>query len=900
MRAVLKSKPWHSLGRGEVLNMLETSGTAGLTEREVKFRLQKFGKNIFYQSDNSWFFKSLYSQIKSPLVFILIMAGLVTFAVGEFTDSVVIFIAVAINIIIGLFEEGKASKAFSKLRDSQAKTATVIREGKKMVIDATELVLGDVIKIQAGEQIPADARLLEQKGLEVNEAVLTGEWIPVYKDTKKCPEETIVNERKSMIWMGTLVTEGWGMAVIVATGLNTEVGKIAGLLEGEESPLTPFQKSVKKLARTLGFVIMGILVGLFMLGIYRDHNPFEMFRVAVAVAVAAIPEGLPAAVSFALAMGMDRILSKGGLVKNIGAVETLGSITAILTDKTGTITQSLMRVSGVVTYSRLFEDKNKISKKDARIFDPKDDRLTPLKFAVLATDAFIENPDDGFSDWVVRGSPLEKSLVMACAEAGIYQHKLSKLMPRLDYMPFDSERRFGASLNDIEGGRKTLFVIGSPDYILENSQSVLKSGKISAFSAPDKKIMENEIEKYAIQGSRVVGVAFKETDWDMIPRETDHRFGELVFSGFISFHDPLRPDIDKAVEAARQAGILTVMITGDHEKTAEKTAEEAGIAGAGAKVLSGKSIDEADDEKMKELARGTKIFARILPHQKLKIVKAFQANGETVAMVGDGINDAPAVKRAEVGVSVGSGTEVTKEAADIVLLNDSFSILISAVEEGRRALVNLRKIVLYLLSTGFSEIILLCSALAAGLPLPVLPAQILWANIVEEGFMNFAFAFEPSDKSNMKRKPSFFAGGGIFEKETGRLLFLVSFTTSMFLVALFVLLNNVFGYEIEKTRSIIFAAISVDSVFFAFSIKNLSKSIFSINIFSNIYLVVSVLISLVFLCGALFFRPLMDLLSVVSLNFYELLLVALIGVLNVAVIEFGKYYFIRRPAKIAG
>jgi Ca2+-transporting ATPase len=269
-------------------------------------------------------------------------------------------------------------------------------------------------------------------------------------------------------------------------------------------------------------------------------------------------------------------------------------------------------------------------------------------------------------------------------------------------------------------------------------------------------------------------------------------------------------------------------------------------------------------------------------------------------MVGDGINEAPAVKRAEVGVSVGSGTEVTKEAADIVLLNDSFSILISAVEEGRRALVNLRKIVLYLLSTGFSEIILLCSALAAGLPLPVLPAQILWANIVEEGFMNFAFAFEPSDKSNMKRKPSFFAGGGIFEKETGRLLFLVSFTTSMFLVALFVLLNNVFGYEIEKTRSIIFAAISVDSVFFAFSIKNLSKSIFSINIFSNIYLVVSVLISLVFLCGALFFRPLMDLLSVVSLNFYELLLVALIGVLNVAVIEFGKYYFIRRPAKIAG
>ncbi len=884
---------WHALKMEAVKRRLNADFGNGLNEKDAANRLKAFGKNVFGKEENFYYLKLLLRQFKSALVLILIAAGVAAFALGEYTDTIVIFIAVFINTAVGIFQEGKASQAFKKLKSSQKKYATVLREGRQKLIESSDLVPGDVIILQLGDQVPADARLIEEKGIEANEAVLTGEWVAVDKRVSEdIPENTRITERKNMVWMGTFITEGWGKAVVVGTGFSTEIGKIAEMIGEEREIATPLQKGIKKLARFLTVIIAASIALIFLTGLIRGEPIGEMLLVAVALAVAAVPSGLPIAVTVVLAIGMSRILAKRGLIKNLNAAETLGSTSVILTDKTGTLTQAEMKVSKIMT---LLSEKDEFMEKKHK------DRLQVLEMAALATEAFIENPDDELSEWIVRGRPMDKAIYIASIEAGLRPLDVFEKYPRVDLIPFDSERRYSASMHRLgENGKSRVFAMGAPELILEFCGKVYKDGKELNLTEKTREFLEDLFEKENASGARMLAVAYKDGDWESFPHhgEKDGMFRGMVFGGFIKFHDPLREDVFEAIRMAKEAGIRPVMATGDHAATARKVAEEAGLLRANGIVVTGEEIENMSREELAGKIERIDVFARVLPRQKLDIVRIWQEKGEVVAMTGDGVNDAPALKHADIGIAVGAATEVSKEASDMILLNNSFSIIVAAIAEGRRILDNLKKIIAYLLSTAFSEIMLVGVAIMAGMPLPVLPTQIIWTKIIEEGFMSFAFAFEPKEKGLMKRNPRAQSAKNLLTGNLKKLIFAIALITSALLIGLFFALLY-FKYPIEEIRTIMFAGISIDSIFFAFSLKNLKKPVWRINLWSNRYLVFSLLSSVALLLVALFFPPLQKLLSLTTLSGEETLFVLGLGILNLLTIETAKYFLFEKIRKNA-
>lgn len=881
-----KEIAWHALSLSEIKKHFSTNFNKGLDENDVIKLQHKYGKNIFEREENNYYIKLFWKQIKSPLVFILIIAGLIALGLKEYTNTIVIFFAVFINTAIGVFQEGKASQALKKIKSSQKKYATVLRDGRQKVIEASELVPGDIIVLKMGDQVPADARLIEEKGVEVNESILTGEWIAVVKDAHtKISENAHITERETMVWMGTMVTEGWAMAIVVKTGFESEIGKIAEIVSRKDLVVTPLQKGIKKLAKFLGIISASALVIIFVLGILRGEHFASMLIISVAVAVAVIPEGLPVAVTVALAIGTERILSKGGLIKNIIASEVLGSTSLILTDKTGTLTMAKMQVSKIMT---MLSECKEFEGKEHK------DRLQILEMALFTSDAFIENPDEELKEWIIRGRAMDKAILIAAIESGIKPIELLKKHKKIDSIPFDSERRFTSSMYKMENGKTRVFIAGAPELILSFSNKFYQEEKELKLGEKEFKLLNHSYEKETSTGMRVLAIAYRDVDLDSFPHEKeDGVFEKMVFAGFIGFHDPLRDDVIDSIKLAKDAQIKIVMVTGDHITTARKIAEETGILTPKGFVLTGDDVEKMTDKEFLSIIERVDVYARVLPHQKLRIVRLWQSRGYVVAMTGDGVNDAPALKNADIGLALGSGTEVAKEASDMVLLNDSFSVIISAIEEGRRLLDNLKKIIAYLIATSFSEIILVGVAIIAGMHLPILPAQILWANIIGEGFMNFAFVFEPKEKDLMKRDPRTQTADNILSGSLKKLIFTITITTGALLLILFFVLEN-YGYPIEKLRTIMFAAISIGSIFFAFSLKNLKKPIWEINIFSNLYLVFALVISFILLLLALFVPILQKLLSIIPLSSIELLVIFGVGVFNLLIIETAKYLLFDR------
>lgn len=888
-----KQIPWHFLSLKEIQERLSADFNKGLDEKEALKRQKHYGKNTFENKKRFYYLALLWKQLKNPLVFILIIAAFVTFFLGEYTNTIVIFIAVFINTIIGIIQEGKASKSFDKLKSSQKTFAVVLREGRQKIIEAIELVPGDIIILQMGNKIPADARLLEGKNLEANEAILTGEWLSVKKDPKaKINEDAHTNDKNNMVWMGTLATEGWGKALVTATGSHTEIGKIAEVLKEEDDVVTPLQKGIKHLARFLGLAVVAVLSFIFIVGIARGESLIDMLLISVALAVSAIPEGLPAAVTVILAIGMERILSKGGLVKNLNAAETLGSSTIILTDKTGTLTKAEMKVSKIMTY---FSENPEFEKKEHK------DRLEVLQMAMLASDSFIENPEEELGEWRIRGGPMDKAILTASIEGGLRPVEILKKNIRTDFMPFDSERRFSASLNKDAGDGCRIYMMGAPELILSLCEKIYVGAKEIKMTAKELNLMKHVYEKETSKGSRMLGIAYKNIDSKNFPEDKEGQkkaFEKMVFGGFVGFHDPLREDVQESIQNARDAFIRPIMATGDYMTTAQKVAQEIGILTKNGVVLEGEKMEKMSDKEFEDILEKVDVFARVLPHQKMRIIKAWQSKGEVVAMTGDGVNDAPALKHADIGLALGSGTEVAKEASDIILLNNGFNIIVYAIEEGRRILDNLRKIIAYLFSTSFSEIVLIGAAVLFGLPLPVLPAQILWVNIIEEGFMNFAFAFEPQEGDLMKRNPKNSSPKKILTPKIKNMVFIVTFITGILLVALYFIVLNYFNFSIEKIRTIMFAAIALDSIFFAFSFKNLKKPIWKIKLFSNRYLIFAFLTSLILLMSSLFISILQKLLSLATLSSLEILMLLAFGLINMVVIETVKYFLFEKELKL--
>ncbi|OGZ30659.1 MAG: hypothetical protein A3J00_00625 [Candidatus Niyogibacteria bacterium RIFCSPLOWO2_02_FULL_45_13] len=876
---------WHSISADEAVSALNTDREHGLQEAEVKARLEKFGPNDFEKKPSFRLWKIIFAQIKSPLVLILIIAGFISILLNDFTDATVIFIAVGINTVVGAFQEGRASKAFDKMRQALKTTATAVRGGKKIKTDTVNLVPGDIIFVQSGDRIPADARILESKALETNESALTGEWASVAKSEKSVSESVPITERSSMLWLGTSVNDGWAKAVLTATGEKTEFGKIAKLVKETSDIQTPLQKGVKKIAAWLGVAGTLVILTIFIAGALRGYGLAEMFLTSVAVAVSVIPEGLPVAVTVVLAIGTRRIMQNGGLVRKLSAAETLGSTSLILTDKTGTLTQAKMEAVEFITCEKTS------TKTDP---DLSGGVYETLKGIVFASSAFIENPEDPRENWKIQGNPTDKAMLMAGIQAGLDPKDLFEKEPRTDFIPFEAERRYSASLHK-SGGKTIVYIAGAPETLIEMSDRTMFGGKIVTFGKEFKEKIISSYQESTGRGERVLAVAYREDSWSEIARHKDHMFERTIFAGLVSFLDPLRPDVVQTIKNIKEAGIRLVLLTGDHASTAKSVADSSGLVDdwSKVKIVEGSRVEAMSEKELAELVQDTAVFARVLPHQKSKIVGAWQSLDEVVAMTGDGVNDAPALRRADIGIALGAGTDVAKESADIVLLDDNLGLIFKAVEEGRVILDNMRKIITYLLAANFSEIVIITGALLFGMPLPILPAQILWANIVQEGFMNFALAFEPGEKDILKRNPKINSSKKVMSPQMLRIILSAGLITSFFLFILFLFLFER-GLPIKEIRTIMFAGISLDALFFAFSFKSLRQPLWRVNIFNNLYMLLALAVSFMLLIGAIYFAPVANLLDVSRLTAFDLGLLILIGLFNLLTIEIVKYIFIRR------
>jgi Ca2+-transporting ATPase len=883
-------KDFHSLSWKDVLKEKKSS-KSGLSSDEAKKRLDEFGFNQLQKEKPLGSFKILISQLKSPLVYVLVVAGIISFFLGEEVDTYVIFGAVFINTIIGFIQENKANKALSKLRKMVEHKAVVLRDGHEKEIVSKNIVPGDIVVLKPGNRVPADIRLIESKDVKINEASLTGESVPASKITEKIKVGASLADRNNMAYAGAVLVSGSGRGVVIATAQNTEIGKISSLVHATKEEKTPLQKRLSSLSKTLGIIVAVISAFIVVLGVSQGRDFFEMFIVAIAVAVSVIPEGLIVAVTVILVLGMQQILKRKALVRKLIAAETLGSTTVICTDKTGTLTEGNMQVSHIIIGDeKLNFEKNKHNEKNIA-----EDMYYALRISVLCNNAVVENPDNDLEDLKLLGLPTEKALLLAGIHAGLDKDSLKKKYKRIQELPFSSDTKFMATLHKNAIGYR-LFEKGAPEKVLEKSTYFHYQGEVKKITSANKKKLIEKYEAYTSKGLRLIAVAYKKISSAEIDDENKIDLKahdkDLVFLGFLALKDPLRPDVAKTIEVCRTAGIRPIVITGDHALTAKAIAQEIGFKITKNSIISGEDLDNINDEDLKKVIRETDIFARVSPHHKLRIVKALQAQNEVVAMTGDGINDSPALKAADIGVCLGSGTDIAKETSDIVLLDNNFKVIVRAVRQGRVIFNNIRKVITYLLSDSFSEVILIVGSIILGLPLAILPAQILWINIVNDGFPSFSLAFEKGEDALMKQKP-LPKKEPLLNKEMKTIIFIAGIIRDLFYFAIFLYFLKL-DLDINYIRTVIFAMLGVNSLLYVFSLRSLMRPVWKMNPFSNTYLNFATLASLALLLIAIYFAPLQNALQTVALSLNDWLLVLGVSIVNIILIEISKFYFISK------
>jgi Ca2+-transporting ATPase len=848
---------WHNLAEKEVIKLLRTDSAKGLSEKEVKSRRRESGKNILPEEKPLSRLRVFLEQFQSPLIYVLIIAGIVTLILREFTDSIVIFGAVLLNTIVGYFQENKACRALRELKKVVKIEAQALRDGNPKIIDSSMLVPGDVFRLSAGNKVPADGRIIESYNLKINEMALTGEWLSAKKSSDVLTEEVHLADRDNMVYMGTIIEAGSGKAIVTETGPRTEIGKVAEMVKEAKEEKTPLQQKLANFSKIVGGVIGLICVFIFIEGVATGNSFLEMFTTSVAVAVAAIPEGLPVAMTVILSLGMQRILKKKGLVRKLVSAETLGSTSVIATDKTATLTEGKIKVTKVLVR------KNK--------------DLIP-KIAVLCNEAFVENPEAEEARWKLRGRPTDKALLSYGLEQGFRKGKLEKELPKIDEIPFDNQKKFLATLHKFKEGN-VLFIAGAPERILE----------MSKLGEKERKKWLKILENIASQGFRTIALAIKITEKTKIDEEV---FQNLELAALLGLTDPLRKEVKEAIKTCRQAGMKPILVTGDHKLTAKTIGAEIGLKTDEENIIEGKDLDKLSDEEFEKRVKKIEVYARAEPRHKLRIIEAWQEKGEVVAMTGDGINDAPALKKADIGVALGSGTDVAKEASDLILLPDSFDIIVAAVEEGRAIIDNIRKVITYLLSDSFSEVILIGGALLSGFPLPILPAQILWVNLVEDGLPDIALAFEPREKDLMQKSPEG-REVSLLTREMKVIIFIIGLITDLILLGLFFWLWEQ-NHDIAYVRTMIFSCLTIDSLFYVFSCKSLRRNLWHINPFSNKFLVGAWVAGVLMLILALYVPGIQTLLKTTPLSLNDWLIILGLGVIELILIEATKHYFIVR------
>lgn len=888
---------WHSISAEKTVEVLKSNFKLGLNEKEVKARLEKFGHNKLPEEKPLSQLSMFFAQFKSPLIYILVIAGIITLIMKVYTDSLVIFMAVILNSFVGFFQEYKASKTLSELKKIVKYRALVIRNGNQKLISSEGLIPGDIFLLSAGDKVPVDGRIIEANNLKTNEMALTGEWLPAEKHSEILPKETPVPDRDNTVYMGTIVEDGKGKIICTAIGLKTEIGKVAKMIKDTKEENTPLQKKIARFAKIVGIVITIFCIAIFIEGMLTGNTFLEMFEVSITVAVAAIPEGLPISLTVILALGMRRILQKKGLVRKLLAAETLGSTSVICTDKTATLTEGKMIVSQVLTGKKLLSPF-RIQRFPAKANNKTGDHLLALKIATLANEAFIENSEEIMTKWIIRGRPTDRALLLAGIKDGINKRDLEEKMPKIDEIGFNPNNKYIAALRQSGKQELMLCLSGAPEKILELSGKLEVNGKQEKLTSDSDKKIKAKLKGLTEKGMRVIAVAYRRVPnpKSEIPKLKTYDLKELcndlIFVGLIAIEDPLRKGVKQAIEVCKKAGIRMILVTGDHKLTAKAIAQEIGLKTQKGNIIEGKDLDKMSDEEFRKRVKNVEVYARVEPRHKLRIIEAWQDNGEIVAMTGDGINDAPALKKADIGVAVGSGTDVAKETADLILLTDAFDIIVKAIEQGRAILDNMRKVITYLLSDSFSEIILIGASLMLGFPLPILPVQILWINLVEDGLPDIALAFEPKEKDLMKRKPES-PNVPLLTQEMKTIIFIIGLVTDILLLGLFIFLWQK-TKDIQYTRTMIFTALGVDSLLFVFSCKSLKRNIWHINLFSNKFLALAVLFGFLTLIVSLYLPPLQNLLKTTPLALNDWLIIIGLGIIEIILIETAKYYFISR------
>ena len=820
---------------------MSSNTTKGLSIFEAKHRLEKFGPNMVTAKKQKSRLVQFMQQFNQPLVYILLLAGFVTLFLREWVDSSVIFGVVILNAIIGYVQEAKAERAIESLKQMMTTQATVLRDGKWTSCDSTQLVVGDIIKLQSGDKVPADGRLFSCRELQVDESALTGESVPVIKKTETLPPETVLADRHNMVYAGTLVTYGQAHALVISTGDRTETGRITEMLASAADLATPLTKKIAAFSKVLLIVILVLAAVTFAVGMIRGETVIDMFMAAVALAVGAIPEGLPAAVTITLAIGVNRLARKKAIIRKLPAVETLGSTTVICSDKTGTLTENQMTV-------RMVYSGNAAYRVEGNGYAPTGDILsdkTPLKtlpvalYETLLT-GFLCNDSrlvNAGNLWRVEGDPTEGALLSAAGKAGMDSSALHAKLPRIDIVPFESERQFMATLHKTASGENVIYVKGALEKVLEACSNAMSTD--GGILPLNKSAVLSEATRFASEGLRVLIFARKICKKERIDAEDCH--SDLTFLGLQGMIDPPRKEAISAVSVCHGAGVAVKMITGDHAVTASEIARQLGIGidpGSPKQrpvAMTGAQLETLTDEELIEAAENTSVFARVAPEQKLRLVEALQSRNHIVAMTGDGVNDAPALKQANIGIAMGiTGTDVSKEAADMVLTDDNFASITAAVEEGRRIFDNLVKFIAWTLPTNGGQGLVILASIFTGTTLPILPVQILWINMTTAVFLGLMLAFEPGETDTMKYPPRHPDSPILTGVVVGRII-LVSV---LLLIAVFSIFawQKASGYPLEVARTVAVNIFVMSSLAYLFNSRSLTKSMFRLGVFSNRWL----------------------------------------------------------------
>ncbi|HBB44487.1 MAG: Cation-transporting P-type ATPase [Parcubacteria group bacterium GW2011_GWA1_44_13] len=826
---------WHTQSVEEVFSMLGTDG-GGLSANEAEIRLKKYGENKLPETKPDSLALVFLRQFESPLIYVLIAAGGIVLMLGEAIDAGVIFAVLFINAIIGSVQEGRAQNTLASLKKFVETRATVLRDGREVIIPDTGLVPGDIIVVQEGERVPADARLISIRNLRISEAALTGESTPVRKTTDTPTwEELAVSERRNMIFRGTHITTGTGRAIVVGTGLNTEIGVIAKEIVSISSDV-PLKIEIGRLARLIIFITMFIASALFTVGIMAGKGVTEMFLTVVTLSVSVIPEGLPIVLTIVLATGVWRMGKRNALVKKMHAVEALGQVDILAVDKTGTLTRNEMVVQKIYTNGKFFkvggvgyEPHGEIILSGAEVEVANHTELLLLgKISSLCANARVLWSEET-NQWNVSGDPTEAAMLVLSQKLGFHKDVLENESPIISEMPFDYNLKYHAVLNR-EGDTNVLSLAGAPEIILDFCNTIYIGGEAVNLSEKMRSEIESVLLEMSKEGLRVIALATFRGASDLPNTTTPPH---ATFVGFLGMHDALRVEVASTVMRAREAGVRTVMITGDHRATAESIATEAGIFKEGDKILTGRELDIMSPEELASAIKNVSVFARVTPEHKIKIIRAYKSAGNIVAMTGDGVNDAPSLSAADLGVSMGViGTEVAKSASDIVLLDDNLNSIISAIEEGRSIYKTIKKVILYLFSTSAGEVLTITGAILLGYMVPILPAQIIWLNFVTDGFLDVSLAMEPKEKDILLEKRS---------KESRRLVDRLMYTriiimASVMAVGTLYLFGDYAYGEPAKAWTISLTLLAVFQWFNAVNCRSHKLSIFQMNPFSNLYL----------------------------------------------------------------